>query len=629
MSFYNELKRRNVIRVGFAYALFGWVIAQVADLALENFGAPDWVMKTLLFLMVVGFFAALFIAWAFELTPEGIKREKDVGPGQSVTHETGRKLDRIVIVVLVVAVGMLLFERFMTSDEPGQQISATNVQAPGMENKEDDAEPPEVASSAEPSVAVLPFVNMSSDPEQEFFSDGIAEEILNVLTRIPNLKVAARTSSFQFKGKNLDIAKIGQQLQVNHVLEGSVRKAGATLRITAQLIEAESGFHLWSATFDRQLEDVFAIQDEIAAAIAQELRARLTTELDKPSTVVAMEAYELYLKGRSLVAARGEANLFEAIDILKTAIEIDPAYAPALATLAKAYAVLPWFSNKNPAGELREQAREWSSKALETDPQNAEALATMAIVLGEIDLNWEGARRLLERALQSNPGSVAANNFMGDLALRTGDLINALKYESRAAELDPLGTVQLTDLGSVYQLMGEYEKVINVATRALNINPKFFSAHRLLNDAYYFQGDVEQLGRVLQVIEVIPEAPDDIALSISMRLHLASGDRQQARKMLDDRILSVKNGEADASGVAFMATVYGDFDAAAGLLMQAYNEKDGTWIYPVYVRLPEQAPDSAPWQEFWRLPGPDALAEIRRSHGLNPQAPKFGEGAKQ
>ena len=504
MNLFNELKRRNVFRVGFAYAVVGWLVAQVADLALESFGAPPWVMKTLLFLMLLGFVLSLFIAWAYELTPDGIKLAKDIEPNLSITHQTGRKLDRLVIVVLLLAVGLLLFERFWITPQFSEQTAAAvqgGIVAPGGFEVVEKTAPP----SANPSVAVLPFVNMSSDPEQEYFSDGISEEILNVLTRIPNLKVAARTSSFQFKGKNLDIADIGRQLQVNHLLEGSVRKSGNTLRITAQLIETDTGFHLWSESYDRNPEDVFAIQDEIAAAIAVELRALLSGAIDTINTPIDMQAYELYLKGRGLIAHRRQAELFEGIDVLKAAIEIEPEYAPAMATVAKAYVVLPYFSDRIPAGEAREQARHWAGKALEIEPENVEALAVLAIVYSEIDLNFTGARELLEKAVRLNPGSVAANNFLGDLYTRTGDLDKAFKYESRAAELDPLGTVQLTDLANVHLMRREYDKVISLSNRALALDPYFSHAIQHLADAYYALGDEAQLASILENFESIPE----------------------------------------------------------------------------------------------------------------------------
>jgi TolB-like protein/Flp pilus assembly protein TadD len=627
MSFFNELKRRNVFRVGFAYAVVGWLVAQVADLALESFGAPGWVMKTVLFFMLLGFVLSLFIAWAYELTPEGIKRAQDVDPDQSITHATGRKLDRLVIVVLLLAVGLLLFDRFRTG-------SPATVTTPVVAATEDSPLPaPQnpgkaVAKTNEPSVAVLPFVNMSSDPEQEYFSDGISEEILNVLTRIPNLKVAARTSSFQFKGKNLDIADIGRQLQVNHLLEGSVRKSGNTLRITAQLIETDTGFHLWSATFDRNPEDVFAIQDEIAAAIAVELRALLSNDLGASSTPVDMQAYELYLKGRGLVARRREAELFEGIDVLQASIEIEPAYAPAMATMAKAYAVLPWFSNRTRAGEAREQARQWATRALEFEPQNVEAMAVLGVVYSESDLNFDGAMELLEKALKLNPGNVSANNFLGDLYTRTGNIPMALKYESRAAELDPLGPVQLSDLANVHMLQGEYDKVIQLANRALSLDSAFTNAHQHLVDAWFVLGDAEQLTRAMQVVDSMANRVEFGIEGIRLAFAATRGNRSQAEKTLRERVRLAREGQIPATTVAFDATIFGDFDTAGELLLQAYREKDGTWLFPIWVRLPEQAPDSEPWQEFWRQPGVKELADIRRANGLNPNAPTFGSGAK-
>jgi len=638
MNLFDELKRRNVFRVGFAYAVVGWLVAQVADLALESFGAPDWVMKTLLFFVLLGFVLSLFIAWAYELTPDGIKRAEDVDPSLSVTHATGRKLDRLVIVVLLMAVGLLVFDRLRTEPQSSTpvtavqtaEVTAGETPAPASQQATTDTGSNEstLPSSDEPSVAVLPFVNMSSDPEQEYFSDGISEEILNVLTRIPNLKVAARTSSFQFKGKNLDIADIGKQLQVNHLLEGSVRKAGNTLRITAQLIETDTGFHLWSETFDRSPEDVFAIQDEIAAAIATELRTLLTSEVDTHSKPIDLKAYELYLKGRGLVAQRREIPLLESIDTLKSAIEIEATYAPAMATLAKAYAVLPWFSDRFPAREARELARDWASKALESDPESVEALAVLAIVYSELDLNFSGALKLLEKAVKLNPGSVAANNFLGDLLTRTGDLENALKYESRAAELDPLAPVHLTDLANVYILSGEYDKVIQLANRALSLDPSFTHAHQHLADVYFILGDVEKLNSVVQTVESIHGTYTGLSGGMRLALEFAQGDHTQAEATLKERLVMVETNQIPASFLAFEAAQLGDFDIAGKSLLQAYREKDGTWIFPVWIRMPEQAPDSASWQEFWRQPGVKELADLRRKNGLNPIAPGFSSGAK-
>jgi TolB-like protein len=344
MSFFEELKRRNVIRVGVAYLVASWLLLQIAEVLAPILDLPIAASKYAFLLLAIGFIPVLIFAWAYEMTPEGLKRESEVEHDATETHRTAARLDRITIGLVIAAIAIVAADRLIP--ERAENVSAETSDVVSVA----ELAPVQVEkTSDEPSVAVLPFVNMSSDPEQEFFSDGISEEILNVLTRIPNLKVAARTSSFQFKGQNQDIANIAKQLKVNHILEGSVRKAGNQLRITAQLIEAESGFHLWSDTFDRELKDVFAIQDEIAGTIALELRARLTDEPLAHTQEVNLEAYELYLKGRGLVATRNAGELLEGIESLNAAISIEPGYAAALATLARAYVVLPYFSNNHPA----------------------------------------------------------------------------------------------------------------------------------------------------------------------------------------------------------------------------------------------------------------------------------------
>ena len=254
MSLITELKRRNVFRVAAAYAVIAWVLAQVADLAFDNFGTPDWVPKTVLFVLILGFPLAIFFAWAFELTPEGVKKEKDVDRSQSITHQTGRKLNFLITAVLILAVGLLLVDKFVLRD------SETHVATDAI-----------VASATDKSVAVLPFVAMSSGPDDEYFADGMTEEILNSLTHLPDLLVTARTSAFAFKGLDESIPEIAAKLGVAHVVEGSVRRAGDQLRITAQLIRAHDGFHLWSETYDRSAADSFGVQGEIAAKIAAAL----------------------------------------------------------------------------------------------------------------------------------------------------------------------------------------------------------------------------------------------------------------------------------------------------------------------------------------------------------------------
>jgi len=265
LTLFAELKRRNVFRVAIAYAIASWVLIQIIDVISPVFAIPEWAPKLIIILLAVGLVPALVFAWAFEMTSEGIKKEAEVDRSGSIVHQTGRKLNYVITGFLVVAVALLLVERQLrpvVTAEPDVAAEAVTSEEPRNDN----------------SIAVLPFVNMSSDPEQEFFSDGITEQILNSLASVQELKVAGRTSSFAFKGRNEDLRIIGEALGVENILEGSVRKSGTTVRITAQLVQVEDGFHLWSATYDRELTDVFAIQDEIANEILKQLRSKLLAD---------------------------------------------------------------------------------------------------------------------------------------------------------------------------------------------------------------------------------------------------------------------------------------------------------------------------------------------------------------
>ncbi len=289
MGLVSELRRRNVFRVGVAYVIVAWLLLQVADVILPTFRTPEWVMQAFTFLLMLGFPMALFFAWAFELTPEGLKKEKNVDRSRSITHVTGRKLDFVIIGLLVVALGYFGYDKFVLDPDR----DAVEIKAAVQVAQEQVANTVERQDSAK-TIAVLPFVNMSDDASNEYFSDGLSEELLNLLAKVPELRVAARTSSFSFKDQNLEIPVIAARLNVAHVLEGSVRKAGNQIRITAQLNKADDGFHLWSETYDRELKSVFAIQDEIAAAVVDALKITLLGE--KPNvTETNPEAYALYL----------------------------------------------------------------------------------------------------------------------------------------------------------------------------------------------------------------------------------------------------------------------------------------------------------------------------------------------
>jgi tetratricopeptide (TPR) repeat protein len=328
------------------------------------------------------------------------------------------------------------------------------------------------------------------------------------------------------------------------------------------------------------------------------------------------------------VATRKQAGIVEGINYLEQALEIEPEYPAAMATLAKAYVVLPFFSTA-PARKLREQARELALKAIAIDENNVEALSVLGMVYSELDIDPGKSIELLERAVKLNPGSVVANNFLGDVYLRIADLDNALKYELRAAELDPLGSVQLSDLATISLIKGDYESVMSLTDRALALDSTFLHALMYQAQTHYFRGDVAPLKHAVQMIKSIPGIEPGRLASAQGLLILAEGNRQLSENILEKNIQLANDNKMSFIHIARQAILLDKFDIAGNMLLKALQEKDGRWTYPLFIRLPEQAPDSEPWQEFWRQPGPKRLAELRRSNGFTPHAPTFGSGAKK
>ena len=423
MSFFEELKRRNVIKVAIAYIIAAWLLLQIADVILNNIEAPRWVFLAMLLLVAIGFPFALIFAWAFELTPEGLKKEKDVVRSDSITHVTGRKLDFVIIGVMAVAIGFLVSDRFFLEKSPETGVG-------------------EIISTGQ-SIAVLPFVNISSDAEQEYFSDGITEEILNSLASVKELKVAGRTSSFAFKGQSEDLRRIGDLLGVEHILEGSVRKSGTTVRITAQLVQVEDGFHLWSDTYDRELTDVFAIQDEIANEILKQLKARLLDEDEEQPVIVSQRTdpatYDLYLLAKQRLYARNRLTIESAVELLDQAIAKDPEYAPALAQRGIATLLLSDRSYGTiPEAEAQVQGKRFIDAALEKDAQLAEAWAALGLYYMNRPSEHEQAIEVLTKALSINPNLINASNWLQNAVNVSGDHRSALRLLEQMTQRDPL-----------------------------------------------------------------------------------------------------------------------------------------------------------------------------------------------
>ena len=407
MSFFEELKRRNVFRVGIAYLISAWVLLQVVDLVLENIQAPDWVMQVFMLALAIGFPLAIFFAWAFEMTPEGIKKEKDVDRTQSITPTTGRKLDRSIIVILLIAVIYFAWDNF--SPEPS-----------GLNDNSENTQQAATAQNAPKSIAVLPFADLSQAKDQEWFADGLAEEILNALAKTPDLLVSSRTSSFRYKGSTLDLPDIANELGVEHILEGSVRSSGDRLRVTAQLIRASDGFHVWSENYDRDTADMIEIQEDLALNIANALK----TTMD-PDALAAMintgtrsvEAYEAYLRGLSLkqksrtATARDELVL-EAYEQFEFARSVDPDFAAAHDQAAGF-----WQSQLTPSRitsgltdlEPEQMLLEFNKRidlaisSAPTDIDKKKYMATKALV----ELRLNEAIRLTSEYLEARPNSVS------------------------------------------------------------------------------------------------------------------------------------------------------------------------------------------------------------------------------
>ncbi len=472
MSLFNELKRRNVFRVGIAYVVVAWLTAQVVDLVLENFGAPAWFMRSLLVVLAAGLPLALVFAWAFEMTPEGLKKEKDVDRSQSVTHQTGRKLDRMIIGIMAVVIAFLVLDRFVLRDEGGNTVPANETQTAEAVKTAD----PVVEMG--PSVAVLPFINMSGDADNEYFSDGLTETLLHMLAQLPELRVAARTSSFAFKGTNTGIEEISTTLGVAHVLEGSVQKAGNRVRITAQLIRADDGFHVWSQNYDRTLEDIFAIQDEIATDVANALDTSLLgggIDIHTVSTT-SLSAYETYLKAREQQAINSYASLPRAQSLFKEALAADPDFIDAKLALANNYRQMSWTGIIGEDEALR-QSQPLIEQVLESDPGNYLARALkLQNELGYSDQFLPEERARIVQELRDLLPLLPDSSYLRErVAIQLGFVQvreqEALEVLEAGLLIDPLAANLLDALGKTLRRMDRYDEALDALQRALKQQP--------------------------------------------------------------------------------------------------------------------------------------------------------------
>jgi len=597
MSLFEELKRRNVVKVAVLYIVASWLILQVADVLFPNLGAPDWAFGFVLGLLILFFVPALVFSWVYEMTPEGLKKEKDIDRSQSITPDTGRKINVLIIVMLALAIGVVVVDRLV----PEQQavVETVTVEDAAPEAAAEPVDPAELAAAMfapapDRSIAVLPFVNMSGNPENEYFSDGLTEELLNVLAKMDGLRVAARTSSFRFKGEVGDPAEIGQALNVNHLLEGSVRQSGQQIRITAQLINAADGYHLWSETFDRKLDDVFAIQDEISRSVAGALQVRLLGGPEAPSPVrVAtrnMDAYNAYLKGTQLLAGSGVETYRAAEALFEEALRLDPDFAAAHAGLARAWVDLANWGTLN-LQETLPKVQQQIDKAIAVDPELPDAWVLKAWVRywrDPVRRDRAGTMEDLRQALELEPGNVRASEWLAQVLGQTGQRDEAVRVLEEAIERDPLSVALRLQMGHTLERQTRFAEAAANLSLAVDLAPGDPQAVGSLAGFNFRRGNVAEAvvlnGRVLELDPLDPEVPASIWVGY---LHL--GDEERAEAWVAETIRLDPEAEVSAMGPAVLAYDRGeDADAYAIVreeLAQPLNNRFGSVsVYRIMVR---------------------------------------------
>jgi len=581
-SLFAELKRRNVIRAAVLYMGAVWAFGQGLSQFSPAIGLPDWATRWFLVAAVIGFPFWIAFAWFFEFTPEGIKRESEVEPHESITHHTGRKLDFAIIAVLAIAVVLLVTDRFVLHH-------GVNAQA-------------DVTVSAQ-SIAVLPFVDMSQSKDQEYFSDGISEELLNLLAKIQTLHVAARTSSFSFKGKDVPIPQIANTLRVANVLEGSIRKAGDQIRITAQLIRAADGYHVWSQTWDRKLDDIFKVQDEIAGKVVEELKVTLLGAAPKARTTDP-EAYALYLQAAQL-ARQATAEAFQQSDALyRKVLAIDPRYAPAWDELARNL-INETGQGLLPNKEGFAKAREAAMKALAIDPDYAPAHARLGWTAMYGDNDLAAAAQHFNRALALDPADVHVLGNSASFLKTLGRLDEALALDEAILRRDPVNVTTLFNLGSLQRMAGRLDAAIASFRIVLNLAPRRGDAHAELGNVLLLKGDAQ--GALAEIEQETSEAWKIIGLPMA---YYALG-----RKAESDAALAALVAKYEKDGPHNIAYVYayrGEADKAFEWLDKAVEYGDTGLAEIVTENLFDKIHADPRWLPFLRKIGkaPEQLAKI-------------------
>lgn len=560
MSLLNELERRNVFRVAVAYLAAAWLLIEVSGTIFPMFGFGEAPARLVVILLAIGFPIFLVFSWIFEITPEGLKLEKDVQREASRMRKTDKKLDRAIIVLLILAVGYFAVDKFILEPERVADILEETTQQVRSETL--------LESYGDQSIAVLPFVNMSADPKQEYFSDGITEELLHMLARVPGLRVISRTSAFSFKGRNVKIGDIAKELGVHYILEGSVRRFNDRVRITTQLIEATTDRHVWSESYERTLDDIFAIEDEIAASVLPAIEHQLTGRMPTARRTDPA-AYSLYLQGSHFFLQRTAAGLELALEYALRAIEIDPGYAPAWTLLGSAY-INQVNGGKRPWAEGYRLATEAIDRSLSLAPDFALAHSARAWVAmaHERDYVAAAAHFRRARALAPNNAIVLGNNSV--LAVRLGRLDEARQLTERSIELDPANSVNYFNRSDQLIRLGRPAEAEQAARKALALNPGMDSAQSNLALSLLLQ---EQPVAALEAAQILDNEP--VRQTILALAYYDAGDWEAADHALES--LAQVHAQETAYLIALVCAWRGEVDDAFRWLDKAIEEKQSVF----------------------------------------------------
>src|ERR1700756_2237165 len=548
-NFFIELKRRNVYKVGVAYAVVGWLIAQIATQIFPFLEIPNWAIRLVILLIVIGFPIALIIAWAFELTPEGIKRTEDVALATQ-TRTKSHTWIYIVIVGALFSVGLFTLGRYGFREK----ISASS-------------------ESPAKSIAVLPFVNMSADKNDEYLSDGMTEELINVLSRVPGLRVPGRTSCFAFKGKNeQDIFRnVGDQLHVGTVLEGSVRKAGDKLRVTAQLINVSDGYHLWSKDYDGDVKDILNFQSSVAEQVVQALQVKLGGDEKRILTKKPTEnpeAHRLYLLGRYEFAKYTQTGWNNAIRYYEEALKLDPDYALAYCGLADNYAYMG--SVVMPEKDAIAKEKEFAEKALALDPELAEAHMSFALALVAA-YDWRNGLKEFDRVLELNPNLAFAYELQAWTLNGLGRFDEAIAKDRKAIELDPLNPFFQMSLSFFLYWACQYDDAIAQARKTLEMDPNSAIAHVLLGLSFLKKSDTA--GAIAELQKAKAPDPGAWYQGYLGYAYAISGDRVKADQALHELEDLAKHQYVSPTAFATIYLGLGDNEKTLDWLERAYEQQ--------------------------------------------------------